>query len=308
MPPAYVDDIQTQDKGTEKKVKSTAKKDYDSSKKEEDNVQDTRTHATDQSRALPEIENTSGEQLPPYSATQDSSFNPTEEPVSFVNSEPDFRQLPTDIPASELQASIESALQLAAQNYFQGGGFARAMNDAIQRVSTIQTTYRHSRDKGDSVTENEESKATLSQSSSTTDLAIHSSSIPRRGSQSRICHRTSATGTLFGTIWLRTTSVRADPRSNKNVDVVSSFTFFPSWWLNKVGLKYGIEANLFGTPVGWQFNINPIRAMPDDSPIFSASRKGDLSTVRFLIAEGGASVKDTNSKGWTPLHVSCYFP
>jgi hypothetical protein len=80
-------------------------------------------------------------------------------------------------------------------------------------------------------------------------------------------------------------------------DVVSSFTFYPSWWLTKLGVKFGMEATLCETFAGWQFNFNPVRAVPDGSPIFRACKTGNLPAMQFLIADGAASVEDTNSKG-----------
>jgi len=243
---------------------------------------------------------------PPYSEAEDTS--PESIAITSPTDYPDLCKLPADtpkeIPSSELHASVKSAMQLAAENYFQSGAFAKAMNDSVHRVATIQTTYRHNGIKDDPGSGNEQPSANSNYSP--TDL-IRSM---RRGSQSRICYRTSATGVLFGTVWLRTTSVRLDASSGKKgkkVDVVSSITFFPSYWLTRAGVNYGMEANVLTTPTGWQFNFNPIRAVPDNSPIFSACRKGNLSAVQFLMAEGKASVRDTNSQGWTPLHVSCNY-
>lgn len=282
MPPAYVEEEQVRNQDTAKSMKKdTAGKSQFTSK-------------------LGEI---SESVLPPYS--QGSTIDPTEDPVFPADMKPDFRKLATDFPESELQASIGHALQLAAENYFRGGAFEKAMSDTIHRVATIQTTYHYGRDSEESSPDDEDPAVATTHSSSVTDIdIIRSGSKGRRASQSRICHRTSATGTLFGTIWLRKTCVQVNSHTGKNVDVVSSFTFFPSWWLNRVGMKYGMEANLSSTPTGWQFNFNPIRVVPDDSPIFNACRKGSISTVQFLLAEGEASVRDTNSKGWTPLHVS----
>ncbi|EPE27940.1 Ankyrin repeat-containing protein [Glarea lozoyensis ATCC 20868] len=244
-------------------------------------------------------------QMPPVhiDVKQSERYDKDSKPhiTSSSAEKPEFSKLPADIPALALHASVKSALQLAAENYFQSGAFAKAMSDTVHRVSTIQTTYRHSRASDDAEYENGQSWADSGYSS-----ANLIQSIPR-GSRSRICYRTSATGVLFGTIWLRTTSVRlgsGSGRGGKEIDVVSSFTFFPSYWLTKAGLNCGMEANVSTTPTGWQFNFNPIRAVPDDSPIFSACRKGNLSAVRFLLTEGKASVKDTNSKGWTPLHFA----
>jgi len=273
MPPVYVDITQVEREAKDNKAHTAAKSKFEVMSKNSD--------------------------LLVNCETQDTRLNPPAVPSPA--DKPDLRNLPADMPASELHASVKSALQLAAENYFQSGAFAKAMSDTVHRVSTIQTTYRHNKESNDPGHEDEQSSANSNHSAANLIQSI------RRGSESRICYRTSATGVLFGTIWLRTTSVRIYSSSGKKgrkVDVVSSFTFFPSYWLTKVGLNYGMEANVFPTPTGWQFNFNPIRAVPDDSPIFSACRKGNISAVRFLLTEGKASVRDTNSKGWTPLHVS----
>jgi hypothetical protein len=284
MPPVYVDEVQVQNNAS-KGAKTDGK----------------------QSQVTVQVEEVLDCELPPYSEIAGST-NALEEDTAAIpevlnDTKPDFRKFATDFPEADLQASIGTALQLAAENYFRGGAFEKAMSETIHRVATIQTTFHYGgSDEGSS--DNEDPDAVINGKSSVTDLEIvHARSKHRRASLSRICHKTSATGTLFGTIWLRTTSVQVNSLTGKNVDVVSSFTFFPSWWLTKVGMKHGMEANLLSTPTGWQFNFNPIRAVPDDSPIFNACRRGNVSTVRFLLSEGAASVRDTNSKGWTPLHV-----
>jgi len=236
----------------------------------------------------------------PLLSSKTENMWPNSAAAPSPTSKPDLHNTPEDLPASELHASIKSALQLATENYFQSGAFAKAMKDSVHRVSTIQTTYRHNKENDHLGHEDEKASSDSTYSSANLIQSLQT------GNKSRICYRTSATGVLFGTIWLRTTSVRVDSTSGKKgktVDVVSSFTFFPSHWLMKLGLNCGMEANAFPTPTGWQFNFNPIRGVPDDSPIFSACRKGNLSAVRFLLTEGKASVRDTNSKGWTPLHV-----
>jgi Ankyrin repeats (many copies) len=287
MPPVYVEEVQ---------VIST---DLNGAKTDEK-----------QSQVTVQVERAVDCDLPPYSEVGGPT-NPIEEDATELpevrhSTKPDFHNFATDFPEADLQASIGTALQLAAENYFRGGAFEKAMSETIHRVATIQTTF-HYADSKESSTDNDEPDTDINSRSSVTDLDIvHSGFRHRRASQSRICHKTSATGTLFGTIWLRTTSVQVNSLTGKSVDVVSSFTFFPSWWLTKIGMKHGMEANLLSTPTGWQFNFNPIRAVPDDSPIFNACRRGNVSTVRFLLSEGAASVRDTNSKGWTPLHVSSF--
>jgi hypothetical protein len=251
-----------------------------------------------------EVEQVPDSDLPPSYEMQDSAHD-IEDKLGEIPpaTKPNFRKIATDFPEAELQACLGNALQLAAENYFRGGAFEKAMSETVHRVATIQTTY-HYGEKDKSSDDSNDFNATPHRYPSAETLDIVSSgSEYRRASQSRICQRTTATGVVLGTVWLRTTSVQVNSNTGKNIDIVSSFTFFPSWWLTKVGMKYGVEANLFATATGWQFNFNPIRAVPDDSPIFNACRKGNLSTVRFLLSEGDASVRDTNSKGWTPLHV-----
>ncbi|KAF7508364.1 hypothetical protein GJ744_009355 [Endocarpon pusillum] len=265
----------------------------------------TKSYQENESKSSPGFNIRSESDLPEYSEIPDSSFDPTEEATFHAGSKFHGRQVPPDVPASALQASIEGAFQVAAEKYFRGGAFSRAMNDAIQRVATIQTSYRYNQESDDSDSVAGEPDVTSSSNSSTTGHgSTHSVSQVRRPSQSRICQRTSATGTLFGTIWVRKTSVRVDSLSGKNVDIVSSFTFFPSWWLTGVGLKYGMEASLCETTAGWQFNFNPIRAVSEESPIFKFCKSGNLAAVQQLIGDGSASVKDTSPKGWTPLHFA----
>jgi hypothetical protein len=269
---------------------------------------DTATASVDKSKFIWQVEDVSDIDPPPYSQSVDPTIDPKNEPIDHVYAKPDFRKLSTEIPEADIHASIGSAFQLAAESYFKGGAFEKAMTDTIHRVATIQTTYRLSDNKEDSSSDDEEEPVVeISDESSTALTIVPPKSKGRRSNQSRICHRTSATGTLFGTIWMRTTSVQFSSDTRKDLNIVSSFTFFPSWWLTKVGMKYGMEASLFSTPTGWQFNFNPIRAIPDDSPIFKACQQGNVETVRFLLSEGSASVRDTNSKGWTPLHVSSLF-
>ena len=290
MPPVYVEQVQVESH-TSKDIKTDGNQ----------------TQVTVQVEEVPDCD------LPPYTEDGTTVDTPKEDadepPAVHRGTKPDFRKFANDFPEEDLQASIGTALQLAAENYFRGGAFEKAMSETIHRVATIQTTFHYS-GKDESSSENDEPEPTFNAKHPVTDLDVVRPAFKhRRASQSRICHKTSATGTLFGTIWLRTTSVQVNSLTGKNVDVVSSFTFFPSWWLTKVGMKHGMEANLLSTPTGWQFNFNPIRAVPDDSPIFNACRRGNVSTVRFLLSEGAASVRDTNSKGWTPLHVrsfDCY--
>jgi hypothetical protein len=244
--------------------------------------------------------------LPPDYNSVDIPMQPN--PISPPTNYTDWRKLSkNDGPISSLEASVKGAMQLAAESYFQSGAFAKAMRDTVERVATIHTTFRHEVDVIDALQEDGPVLDHIKDNFTALDKS------GQQGSQSRLCYRSSATGVLFGTVWLRTTSVRLDPSlraHGRKVDVVSSVSFMPASWLTRAGVNYGMEANLSNTTTGWQFNFNPIRAVPDNAPIFTASQQGNLAAVQFLLTNGKASVRDTNSKGMTPLHVrryECFF-
>jgi hypothetical protein len=192
-----------------------------------------------------------------------------------------------------IQASMENALQSAAQsaaeNLFGSGTFGNIMNDTVTRVATIQSTYHGTYDTADAATgdRNIDSKRS-------------------KGQKVKFCHHTSATGTMFGKIWVKTVTVKTEARKGSPkgaIDIVTSFVFYPSWWLTKIGLGHGMEANLSNSTDGWKFNFSPVRAVSDNSLIFEFCESGNLEAVQRLITRGDASVRDTNSKGWNPLHV-----
>lgn len=65
-----------------------------------------------------------------------------------------------------------------------------------------------------------------------------------------------------------------------------------------------MELSLSSSIKGWQVSLGPFRAIADDSLIFDFSKAGNIEMVQLLFNRREASVLDTNSKGWTPLHVS----
>jgi hypothetical protein len=172
--------------------------------------------------------------LPPYVKAQGSSGDPTEEDELPAQVKPDFRKLATDFSEDKIQASMGKALQLAAENYFPGGIFEKAMTDTIHRVATIQTTYHYGRD-SESSSDNEEPEESKSFGSSVIDLAVVHSGHGRRASLSRICHKTSATGTLFGTVWLRTTSVSHDGIPNNFCSIPPEILSFKLHFVYSLG-------------------------------------------------------------------------
>jgi len=127
------------------------------------------------------------------------------------------------------------------------------------------------------------------------------------GSFSRACHQTSSIGVVLGKIWVRISTLRMTTNSTGpegSFQIVTSFIFYPANWLLRFGLNRGVEASIRSSKRGWQFDFNPIRAVPDNSLIFELCKIGDVRSVEHLIQRGGASILDTSSKGWMPLHVS----
>lgn len=220
----------------------------------------------------------------------------------------EFSQIASEMSIPDIQAAMESALQSAAksatEDFFSSGTLEKVRNDTVSRVTTMQSTYHGSYNATDTAL-NSSTILTTARDHGAGDSTIN----PKRPrtNRSKVCHRTSATGTLFGKVWVRTTTVKAEARAGSSkgtIDIVTSFIFYPSWWLTKIGLRQGMEANLSNSSDGWRFKFSPGRAVPDNSLIFEFCSQGNLRAVQHLIARGDASVRDTSSKGWTPLHVS----
>lgn len=203
------------------------------------------------------------------------------------------------------KAFMKHSLQLAVENLFDSGTVEQLMDKTIRRVTTF-----------DSMCSGEYSSEGYD---------IHSSPMPKEGRsqptdaenkdsrprsrchRSRICHRTSSMGVVVGTIWVRTSTLHVEPGltiSGGKFEITTSFIFYPASWLARIGFHYGVEASLHDSTAGWRFNFSPVRAVPDDSLIFELCGMGEVSAVELLLQRGDASIRDTNSKGWTPLHVS----
>jgi hypothetical protein len=196
---------------------------------------------------------------------------------------------------------LKHSLQLAVDNLFESGTVEELMNSSMQRMTTFESTAT-----GDYTSE---------------DYNIYNPAIPKdrrqvgtdsncasfEFSHSRVCHQTSSIGVVVGNIWVRTSTLRmgtSSTESGGNFQIVTSFIFYPATWLSRIGLNQGVEASLRNSKDGWQFDFNPIRAVADNSLIFELCKIGDVRPVEHLIARGDASIRDTSSKGWTPLHVS----
>lgn len=129
---------------------------------------------------------------------------------------------------------------------------------------------------------------------------------------SPVCHRTSATGVFFGSVWVRRSTLicpgkrSAAAEESGQVEVVTSVIFYPAPWLGRIGLGgHGVEAKLYrsAAPSEWKFKISAVRAVPDNALIFQMCRQGNIMAVRAMLQGGHASVRDTSPAGWTPLHV-----
>ena len=85
----------------------------------------------------------------------------------------------------------------------------------------------------------------------------------------------------------------------------TSYTVYPAPWLVRLGIHYGLNLGFLSSPTqGWKNTLKSFCPVPDDALIFEFCRQGNVPAVRTLISGGHASVRDTDSEGYTPLHVS----
>lgn len=85
----------------------------------------------------------------------------------------------------------------------------------------------------------------------------------------------------------------------------TSYTIYPATWLVRMGVHYGLRLKFLSSSTqGWQTTLKAFCPVPDDAVIFEFCRQGNLPAVRSLLSAGHASVRDTDSRGYTPLHVS----
>lgn len=87
----------------------------------------------------------------------------------------------------------------------------------------------------------------------------------------------------------------------------TSYTISPAPWLIRLGFQYGLHCRwLSSSSQGWKNSLETIRPVPDDALIFDFCKTGNLPAVQKLLSSGHASVRDTDSRGYTPLHVRLY--
>lgn len=85
----------------------------------------------------------------------------------------------------------------------------------------------------------------------------------------------------------------------------TTYTLYPASWLIRFGLHYGLRLrSLLSSTNPWKTTLEPIRPVPDDALIFDLCRTGNVAAVQQLLSRGEASIRDVDSQGYTPLHVS----
>lgn len=125
----------------------------------------------------------------------------------------------------------------------------------------------------------------------------------------RISHQTTSFRTALGCLWVRTTTIRHTNESSGKVEkfqTVTAIVFYPTRWLQLLGIRNGIEAIMASAGRSWLYNcrITVTRAVPEDAMIFELCLAGETRAVQMLLEKGQSSVVDTSPKGWKPLHVS----
>lgn len=125
----------------------------------------------------------------------------------------------------------------------------------------------------------------------------------------RVRHRALKFNTAFGCVWIRTTIITVPDGTcgtQERLQCITSFSFYPSRWIQLIGIVKGLEVIMASTARSWVFNckLTVTHAVPEDSLVFDLCRSGQTRAVEILFSKGLASVMDTSPKGWKPLHVS----
>lgn len=114
--------------------------------------------------------------------------------------------------------------------------------------------------------------------------------------------------TFFGTVYCRTEIVQRrvaiDNEIAEQRETRRSMVFYPASWLRRLGMRYGLNAMASYRLGSWKYGLRPVYAVPDNSLIFRFCETGNVEAVREMFLSGEASIYDTNSWGWSLLHVS----
>lgn len=123
---------------------------------------------------------------------------------------------------------------------------------------------------------------------------------------------TSITKTLFGVFYSMSRKYQVKVGSSETLresefdhyEYETHFILHPAQWLLQWGVNFGLDMAITKSVQGWKNSMRTFRAVPDNSLIFEFCKSGNTMGVRSLLSRGEASPWDTNSLGWTPLHVS----
>jgi hypothetical protein len=125
----------------------------------------------------------------------------------------------------------------------------------------------------------------------------------------QVRHQATSFRTALGCLWVRRTCISRTEEVTGKLEiaqVVTSVVFYPTRWLQLLGLKTGFEAVMASAGRSWLYNckMTVTRVVPEDAMIFELCLAGETRAVQMLLEKGQASVVDTSPKGWKPLHVS----
>lgn len=85
----------------------------------------------------------------------------------------------------------------------------------------------------------------------------------------------------------------------------TSYTIYPATRLIRLGVRHGLRLRFLSSSTqGWDTTLKAFSPVPDDSLIFEFCKEGNIAAVRRLLSSGHASVRDTDSRGYAPLHIS----
>ena len=203
-----------------------------------------------------------------------------------------------------VQAFLKHSLELAIDDLLESGTVDQLMDSTITRMNSFDSACSGEYDSESYTIHNK--PVSGDPNNPKADYTSQGGKTSYRFTRSRVCHRTSSMGCLFGSIWMRTSTLKVDQDSNASAgkfEIITSFIFYPAGWMTRMGFRHGVEASLNNSSSGWKFNYTPVRAVPDSSLIFDLCRMGNTKAVELLLQRGDASIRDTSSKGWTPLHV-----
>ena len=134
---------------------------------------------------------------------------------------------------------------------------------------------------------------------------IRRASLNTRMTQS---YQVSRTSNAFGTTTVisrcRRCSILAGGQWIDQDETTTSYIYHPAHWLLRTGFRTRLEFAIYSSQSGWKFGLTTQWAVPDTSPIFRMSVRGDVNGIRDLFITGKSSPYDVRSGGWTPLHVS----